>query len=252
MAVEDTVFWSSTRLTSWGGLCVLGMRGRCCMFGQQWNMANSLAHITISQGRVSFLPDTTCPLCHVMSHETWMASAFSQAAHTFVWYAATNFQSKKAGRMESWVHKKQLPYFNQHHSKAYSSFFRQKNTNQTNFLICFMKKLGRQNFTWLLVFQSCAPVSTAFATVNMGYWTDMSCLLVLSLAWALSLSCWIPGDFSCTMGVIYLQNKELISKWFQLWLYKANKIAHTFEITIGTSTSQLVCSWQFFFFWLTG
>jgi hypothetical protein len=54
------------------------------------------------------------------------------------------------------------------------------------------------------------------------------------------------------MGVIYLQKKELISKWFQLWLYKANKIAHTFwdnhqylHITIGLF-------FAVFFFWLTG
>ncbi len=123
-------------------------------------------------------------------------------------------QTSSPRKQEEWKageHKKQLPYFN-HHSKAYSSFFRQKNTNQTNFLICFMKKKGRPIFTWLLALQSCAPLFIAFATVNMGYWTDMSCLLVLSLAWALSLSCWIPGGFSCNMGVIYLQNKELISK----------------------------------------
>lgn len=214
--VEDTLFWSSTRITRF--VC-FGNEGAMLYVWTTMKHGLFLADITISQGRVSFLPDTTCPLCHVMSHETLMASAFSQAAHAFVWYAATNFQSKKAGRMESWVHKKQLPYFNQHHSKAYSSFFRPKNTNQTKFFICFMKKIGIQNFTWLLFFQSCAPVSIAFDTVNMGYWTDMSCLLVLSLAWALSLSCWIPGGFSCIMGVIYLQNKELISKWFQLWLY---------------------------------
>jgi hypothetical protein len=115
------------------------------------------------------------------------------------------FQSKKAGRMENWVHKKQLPYFNQHHSKAYSIFFRQflnllyEENRKTKFqLASCLSKLCTRVHCFCHCQHGVLDRYVLFACFELG----MGSLPKLLDSWR----------FQLLLGVIYLQNKDMISK----------------------------------------